>query len=172
MEQVLQLAQLLVAADERRLEASPRPCPPRWATTRIARQAGTGALLPLSDWSPIGSNTIARSAARIVASPTSTVPASATPWRRAGGVHEVAGDHALVLGADGDRRLAGQDAARGLDVGPERLDRVDELEAGAHRPLGVVLVRHRRAPHRHDRVADELLDRPAVALDDLRASSK
>ena len=32
-------------------------------------------------------------------------------------------------------------------------------------PLGVVLVRHRRAEHRHHRIADELLDRAAVTLD-------
>ena len=41
----------------------------------------------------------------------------------------------------------------------------DEVERRAHRPLGVVLVRDRRAPDRHHRVADELLDRAAVALD-------
>ena len=44
-------------------------------------------------------------------------------------------------------------------VGPERPDRVDQLERRPHRPLGVVLARDRRAPHGHDRVADELLDR-------------
>ena len=38
-------------------------------------------------------------------------------------------------------------------------------ERGADRPLGVVLVDHRRAEDRHDRVADELLDRAAEALD-------
>ena len=45
------------------------------------------------------------------------------------------------------------------DVLAERRDRGDQLEPGAHRPLGVVLVRGRHAPHRHHRVADELLDR-------------
>ena len=39
------------------------------------------------------------------------------PRRR---VDEVARDHALVGGADRDRRLAGQDAGPGLDPGPER----------------------------------------------------
>ena len=38
-------------------------------------------------------------------------------------------------------------------------------EPGPHRPLGVVLVRHGSAEGGHDRVADELLDRAAVALD-------
>ena len=41
----------------------------------------------------------------------------------------------------------------------------DELERGPHRPLGVVLLRDRRAPDGHHGVADELLDRAAVALD-------
>ena len=85
----------------------------------------------------------------------------------AGGVDEVAGDHALVRRADGDGRLAGQDAGARLDAGAERLDRVDELERRPDGPLGVVLVGDRRAPDGHDGVADELLDRAAVALDDL-----
>ncbi len=40
-----------------------------------------------------------------------------------------------------------------------------QVERSPHRPLGVVLLRHRRPPDRHHRVADELLDRAAVALD-------
>ena len=62
---------------------SERPLPPRCATTRSARYAGTGAALPLSACSPASSNAIAALAARIVASPTSTVPGWATPWSRA-----------------------------------------------------------------------------------------
>ena len=50
---------------------------------------------------------------------------------------------------------------RGVELG----HRGDEVERSAHRALGVVLVRDRRPPHRHHRVADELLDRAAVALD-------
>ena len=41
----------------------------------------------------------------------------------------------------------------------------DQLEAGADRALGVVLVRDGDTPHRHHRVADELLDDTAVAPD-------
>ena len=67
----------------------------------------------------------------------------------------------------GDGGLAGEDAGPGADARAERPDRVDELEAGPHRPLGVVLVGDRRAPDGHDRVADELLDRAAVAGDHL-----
>ena len=50
----------------------------------------------------------------------------------------------------------------------QRLDRVDELEPRADRALGIVLVGDRRAPDGHDGVTDELLDGPAVELDDSR----
>ena len=46
VEQLLQQPNLVVAADERRLERSDRPRPPRSATTRMARQAGSGAPSP------------------------------------------------------------------------------------------------------------------------------
>ena len=57
--------------------------------------------------------------------------------------------------------------ARAWIAGPRLVHCVHQLERGAHRPLGVILVGDRRAPDRHDRVADELLDGAAVALDDL-----
>ena len=84
-----------------------------------------------------------------------------------GGVDEVARDHPLVGGPEGHRGLAGQDPRPGRDAGTQDPDRVDELEPGAHRPLGVVLPGDRGSPDRHDRVADELLDRPPVAGDDV-----
>ena len=59
-----------------------RPAPRRPATTRTARHAGTGAVLPRRSCSPAASKTIASPAARWVASPTSTVPGGAAPWRR------------------------------------------------------------------------------------------
>ena len=71
------------------------------------------------------------------------------------------------VGAEGDGRLAGQHAGPRLDAGPERLDGVDQVEGGADGPLGVVLAGDRRAPDGHHRVADELLDGAAVALDDV-----
>ena len=46
------------------------------------------------------------------------------------------------------------------------LDRkVADRQSGSNRALRVVLVCGRRAEERHDRVADELLDGPAVALE-------
>ncbi len=44
-------------------------------------------------------------------------------------------------------------------------DRLDDTQAGADRPLGIVLVRDRRAEDRHHRVADELLDGSTVSLE-------
>ena len=83
-----------------------------------------------------------------------------------GGVDEVAGNHALSLGAEGDRGLAGEDAGTRLQLRVERGNRGDELQRGSHGAFGVVLLRDGRSPHRHHRVADELLHRPAVALDE------
>ena len=42
-----------------------------------------------------------------------------------------------------------------------------DLKRGADRPLGVVLVGHRGPEHRHQRIADDLVDRAAEPLDDL-----
>ena len=84
-----------------------------------------------------------------------------------GRVDEVAGDHPLVRCPDRDSSLAGQHPGAGRDARPERLDCVDKLQAGPDRPLGVVLMGDRRTPDRHDRVADELLDRPPIAADDI-----
>ena len=48
-------------------------------------------------------------------------------------------------------------------------DGLDEAQAGAHRALRVVLVDVRHAEDGDHGVADELLDRAAVALDDAAA---
>src|SRR5205823_5833698 len=72
------------------------------------------------------------------------------------GVDDVAGDHPLVGRAEGDSGLAGEDAAAGLDARTENADGVDELECRPNGTLGIVLLRDRGAPDRHDRVADEL----------------
>ena len=52
--------------------------------------------------------------------------------------------------------------------GPGQLPHlVADREPGSHRPLRVVLLRRGRSEHGHRRVADELLDRSAEALQDL-----
>jgi hypothetical protein len=51
------------------------------------------------------------------------------------------------------------------DVRAEGFDRGNELERCPNAALGIVLLRDGRAPQRHHRVADELLDPAAVPLD-------
>ena len=80
-----------------------------------------------------------------------------------------------TLGADLDRGVAGEHAGADPQLGHARPPRrapppPGQRERSAHRALGVVLARHRRAPDRHHGVADELLDRAAVALDQRAAA--
>ena len=51
------------------------------------------------------------------------------------------------------------------DVQP--FERLAHLRCGAHGAEGILIVRHRNPEDGHHRVADVLLDRSAVALDDL-----
>ncbi len=67
-------------------------------------------------------------------------------------------EHARAQGQPRHRHLLTQ-GAHGLRQGERR----------SHRTLGIVLVGHRSAPHGHDRVADELFERAAVAIDDRTA---
>ena len=141
--------------------------PPRSATTRIARYAGTGLALPFRSWSPAGSNAIALDAVRSVASSTRTVPGGATDWRRLAVLTRSPATIPWLRGAEGDGGLAGQDAGACAERRFETGHPVDELEGGPDRALGVILVRGRGAPDRHHGVADELLDGAAVAGDDV-----
>ena len=134
----------------------------------------TGASFPLSSWVSDLLERDRAPAARWVDSPTSTVPGSAADWSRSG-VDHVAGNHALALArARGHGGFAGQDRRRGRGgLRPRRAaDRADQLQGRPHRALRVVLVRDRRAPDGHDRVADELLDQAAVAAHDLPARGR
>ncbi len=118
------------------------------------------------------SRTPARSAGS-VCSDTTTPSTGATPCKPRRGVHDVTGDDALAelrSSAERDHRLAGVDPDPHLEaearIGLVQLgDRLEDPEAGPHRSLRVVLVRHGRTEHRHHRVADELLDRAAEPLD-------
>jgi hypothetical protein len=55
----------------------------------------------------------------------------------------------------------------GADLVSEPGHRGGHLQGSPYGSLGVVLERRRRPPHRHHRVADELLDHPPVASDQL-----
>ena len=117
---------------------------------------------------PASSKAIAPAVARWVASPTSTTPGGATdcsrlavftrspatiPWFVAPSV-TVASPVSTPARASRPRPSHGSS------------DGGDQVQRGAHGALGVVLLGDRRTPHGHDGVADELLDRAAVALDD------
>ena len=173
VEHVLEQAELPVAPDERRLElAGPagatdhcddadraprrdgrRPALEELLTGRLERdRAGRGPERALADKHGAGRR---------------------DRLEPAGRVDEVTGHHALVPGADRDRGLTGQDGRTGSERfrgGSARVqvgDRLDQLQGGPDGPLCVVFVGRRRAPHGHDGIADELLDRAAVPRDDL-----
>ena len=166
VEELLDEAQLAVAADERRLEARRRcSAPPRAAVTRSARQSahrlGLALQLVLAGVL-VGDRRLGRALRRLADEHRARLGGRLDAR---GGVDEVAGDHALPVGAERDRRLAGQHAGPSRERRVELGHRGDQVERRPHRALGVVLVRDGRPPHRHHRVADELLDRAAVALD-------
>ena len=96
------------------------------------------------------------------------------PGRRLGAgrrVHAIADDQAFA-GVGHRRDLPGGDPRPRPQLGDADLlteggHRVHQLEPGPHRSLGVILARHRHAPHRHHRVAYELFGGAGVAVDDL-----
>ena len=166
VEEVLDEPELALATDERRLEArrsalaSARGHDPR----RPVERDGLG--LPLQLVAPgllVRDRRLGRAPGRVADEDGSGI------GRRLdarGGVHEVPGDHALALGADRDCCLSGEDAGARLERRVELGDGGHEVECRADRALRVVLLCDRRSPDRHDGVADELLDRASVALDD------
>ena len=82
---------------------------------------------------------------------------------RAVGVDNVAGDHRLALARPGIQSHERLSRAHG-NPDPEPVTLlprpVTDRERCTHRPLGIILARHRRSQHGHHRIADELLDRP------------
>ena len=67
--------------------------------------------------------------------------------------------------------LASQDASAGVQAARSYLlaqarHGVDQVERGPDRAFRVVLVGNGCSPHRHHGIADELLDRPAISLDE------
>ena len=74
-------------------------------------------------------------------------------------------DLVTAVAALGEEIGAPELALRAGVLTGEAADCIDDIEGGANRPLRVVFVGGRCAPDGHDRIADELLDRAAVALD-------
>ena len=86
------------------------------------------------------------------------------------GVHRIPGHHPLAGGPQGDRHLTGHHPrprrqVRHTALRTQFTHAGYELQRGAHRPLRVPLRGDRRSPHRHHRVADELLHHPPIAAD-------
>jgi len=90
-----------------------------------------------------------------------------------GGIDDVAGRERLARARvlDGDDRLARVHSCPRSE--PELMalvqlhDRVEDAQPRTHRPLSIVAVGAGCAENGHDRIADELLDDPAVLLDAL-----
>ena len=123
------------------------------------RRDGFGLALQLERLDRLGLDRVAHEGERLVADQDL---ARLRGLLEAGGdVDGVAGGEAL-LGSGHD--LAGVDADAGLHA--QLRQRGAHLHRRAARAQGVVLVHLGDAEHGHDRIADELLDRPAVRLDD------
>jgi hypothetical protein len=85
------------------------------------------------------------------------------------GVHRIPGDRALAHSAHRDRDLAGHHPGarrepRQAGFDPELSHRGHQVQRRPHRPFGIFFAGYRGAPHRHHRVADELLHHPAVPV--------
>ena len=165
VEQLLHHAQLALAPDERRLEPRRRalaaPCGHDAERAPERHRLGLALELVLAGVR-IHDRRLARPPRRLADEHGARLGRRLDPR---GGVDEIARDHALPFRAERDGGLAGEHAGACLRARRRARDRRDQLERGAHGALGVVLLRDRRAPHGHHGVADELLDRAAVALD-------
>ncbi len=142
-----------------------RPPPFRAATTRSARHNAIGSLFPFScvlAGAHVRDRCFGRALRRV---PDEHAPRVRFGLDARGGVDEIAGDHALPFGPDGDGSLPGEHPGASAQCRIQVGDTGDEVERSADGALGVVLLRDGCAPDGHDRVPDELLDRAAVALD-------
>ena len=174
MEEVLDLPKLAVSTDERRFEALrlERAAQSRHDALRLPEQRQTLLTLELEGARVLVDDRLLRRAPRRLAHEDRARVCGRLDAR--GGVDEVAGDHALALCAERDGCLSGEDSRARAQLGrahlvAERRDCGHEVERGSNCPLRVVLCCRRRAPHSHHGVADELLDRAAVELDQASA---
>ena len=168
VEQLLEKTQLLVAADEGRLRYVGPALAAALGDDPQRAPGGDRARLALQNlWTGLleGDGHARRAMSGVADEHGSRRRGALQSSRR---VDQIPGDHPLVLGIEAHRGLASQDAAPGLNPGPERADGVDEVQRCPDGSFGIVLAGGRRAPDGHDRVADELLDDPAVAADDVR----
>ncbi len=165
VEDLLDEAQLPVAPLERRLEADRllrAAAGSEHAERAVQRQRFRLALQLVLTCRFVGDRGLGRAAGRLADQHRPGLSGGLDPR---GGVDQVAGDHPLAFGADRHGRLAGEHARPRRESRIELLHCGEQVERRPDRPLGVVLVRGRRPPHRHHGVADELLDGAAVQGD-------
>ena len=165
VEQLLDQLELALAADEGRLEPGrlQRAADTRDDAQRPPQRDGLGLALELALARALEhERLLARAPRRLADEHRAGLGCGLHPRCR---VDEVAGDHALTLGPESHRGFAGENTGPRAQARGELGHGRDEVERRANRTLGVALGRGRRPPHRHHRVADELLDSAAVAAD-------
>ena len=151
------LRELRLAPDEPR----ERGCAPARPAPRRAGSAGTGSDFPFNVSGSTGSATTASCTSACVASPISTSPGAAACSNRAA---TFTASPVASRSARPGHHLARVHADPAAD--PQLRQRIPHLHRRPAGPQRIVLVRRGDAEHRHHRVADELLHRPAVRLDD------
>ena len=168
VEEILEQPELGIATDERRLESvAPAEAASLGDDAQRDPGAGTGAALPLRGCSPAGSKAIALDAARWVASPTRTVPGAAADCRREAVLTRSPATMPWPIAPRVTAASPVRTPARAWSSGSSVRTASTSSSAGPDASLGIVLVGDRCAPDGHHRVADELLDRAAVPLDDI-----
>ena len=133
---------------------------------RTASQAGTGALLPFArPVVPAGTRSTARPDVRLLADEHGSDRGRGLQTRR--GVHDVSRDHRLaVLGAAHRARRSPRPCSRrSRTCSPSSSAQSRTANAARTARSASSPYVDRRAEHSHDRVADELLDRAAEALE-------
>ena len=167
MEEVFELAQLVVAAHERGLQCLgwPAAAPPCDDTEGAPGRHGGHLAVESLLAGRLESDRSASGSLRGLSDENS--PRGSYGLQSGGGVDEVADSRTLVRRVERNGSLAGHDPCSCGDARPKPADRIDKLERRANRPLGVVFAGRRSAPHCRDRVTDALLDRAAIASDHL-----
>ncbi len=129
---------------------------------------------PFRSSPPIGSNTTASAALRLVSLADEHGPGIRRPLETRREIDRVAGHPSGVGSALGGHHLPGVDSHPQPQTGipvvackpqprTEELDRPDQRQPRPDCPLRVIVARPRDAEHRHGGVADELFQLPSVA---------
>src|SRR5438034_7356265 len=172
MKQILEEAQLLLAADKWGLEAL--------AASRTAARRDHAERSPCANRQGLALKDLVADGLepngairRAIGSLVDKQPAGRGGGLQAGcGVDKVARDHPLAGGPDDDGGVPRADGSterewRLLQLRPQCGNGLGQLETGSDRSFGIVFMCGRRAPHGNDRIADELVNRAAVADYDL-----